>query len=95
MSVGPSPNKYREWQGQFEGLPRIDSYQLVAEEIAGCGDLAYVRLSYPGVFPPAEASDPISMFGSAYHILRKELDGRWLVAREIIVSHDPPLAESS
>ena len=75
----------------FESFPPISSMELLATEVEGVGDLAYVRGSYTMTVAP-EGADPISDTGKYIEIRRKQADGTWLLSRDLYNS-DLPLPE--
>ena len=84
MGKGP----LREWQRAFEGVT-WEHYELTLEEIVGCGDLAYVRMGFSMTFTPPGQTESISDSGRAFHILRKQPDGTWLVTHDFFHSDQP------
>jgi ketosteroid isomerase-like protein len=78
----------REWQRQWEEIS-FDTYSLTLEEIIGCGDIAFVRMSYSMSFTPEGAPGPISDSGRGGHILRKKPDGAWEIIRDFFISDQP------
>lgn len=85
--VGRTP--LRQWQGQF--LAMGDDYDLTVEEVAGCGDLAYVRGTYSLSFTPLGAPQPVVDAGRWLHILRRQADGTWLITHDVFSSTLQPV----
>ena len=84
--VGKS--KVREWQKAWEALT-FKTYRQTVETIAGCGDLAYVKMSYSMSFAPLGATDRISDSGRVVHILRKRAEGTWAITHDFFSSDRP------
>jgi ketosteroid isomerase-like protein len=84
--VGKGP--LREWQRVFEGVT-WEHYELTLDEIVGCGDLAYVRMSFSMTFTSPGQTESVSDSGRGFHILRKQPDGTWLVTHGISNSDQP------
>jgi len=75
-------------RGFFASLPPIKSFELEVDEVAGRGDLAYVRGTYSMVLAPP-GSEPILDTGKYIEIRRKQEDGSWLLSRDIFNSSLP------
>ena len=84
--VGKS--QVREWQKAWEELT-FKSYAQTVESIVGCGDLAYVKMSYSMSIAPLGAADLISDSGRGIHILRKRSDGAWVITHHFFSSDRP------
>ena len=84
--VGKS--QVREWQKAWEALT-FKNYAQTVESIAGCGDLAYVKMSYSVSIAPLGAADLISDSGREIHILRKRSDGAWVITHDFFSSDRP------
>ncbi|MDP2957207.1 MAG: DUF4440 domain-containing protein [Longimicrobiales bacterium] len=82
----------REWQKAWEALT-FKTYRQTVETIAGCGDLAYVKMSYSMSFAPLGAADRISDSGRRVHILRRRADGTWAITHDFFSSDRPVPAE--
>lgn len=78
----------REWQRAWEGVA-FDSYELLVEEIMGCGDLAFVKGSYSMAFTPEGGTGPIEDSGRWIHLLRKTPEGHWVIMRDMFNSERP------
>jgi ketosteroid isomerase-like protein len=72
--------------------PPITEFEQTFEEVDGCGDLAYVRGRYSMAMQSAGSAELVPDTGRWIWILRKNPEGRWVVARDIIFSSDQPLA---
>jgi ketosteroid isomerase-like protein len=84
--VGKGP--LREWQRPFEEVT-WQNYELTVDEIDGCGDLAYVRMSFSMTYTLPGQDEPISDSGRGFHILRKQPDGTWLITHDFFHSDQP------
>ncbi|HXF96887.1 MAG TPA: DUF4440 domain-containing protein [Gemmatimonadales bacterium] len=62
---------------------RITAFETSVHELAGQGDLAYVRGTYLLTFQPPRARDLVTETGKYVWILRREPDGRWRVTVDI------------
>jgi len=74
------------WSSSF---PPVREYALTAEEIGGCGDLAFVKLRYSMSLESAEDGSILEDSGRAIWILSKNREGRWLIERDIFNSEMP------
>jgi len=68
-------------QGVFE-VADIE-VQVHVEETEFSGELASVRGTFALITTPKDGSDPSEMEGNWMRLMRREPDGRWLVAREL------------
>ena len=57
--------------------------QVHVEETEFSGELASVRGTFALITTPRDGSDPSEMEGNWMRLMRREPDGRWLVAREL------------
>ena len=74
------------WLNTF---PPIQTFEITADEIAGGGDVAFVRGRYRlTVAPPGAA--PMSDRGNYMGLLRKQPDGSWLWTTDMIASELAP-----
>jgi ketosteroid isomerase-like protein len=73
-------------------IPRVREYSLTAEEVAGCGDLAYVRMRYSMSLGSADDRSLLKDSGRGIWILLKNRDGRRLIERDIFNSERPASA---
>lgn len=81
------------WKGTAAVKAALDSMQIKIAQlhatpavIEGRGDLAYVRGSYHEVFTLGGSSTQIEDSGNYLWVLRKQADGRWLIAEGAGVS---------
>ena len=77
-----------EWQEPWKAVS-YEKYELNVEEVFGCGDLAFARYSYSMSFRLPGATDLVSDTGRAFHVLRKQPDGRWLITHDFFHSDQP------
>ena len=68
------------WQRRF---PPITEFDLVFEEVDGCGGFAYVKGHYSMAMQAAESAELVADSGRWIWILRKSAEGRWLVTHDI------------
>lgn len=78
----------RAW---LETFPPIKEFSITAEEVVGCRDLAFVRGTYALTVAPEGAAAPHTDRGHYMGLLRKQADGSWLWANDM-VSSELPLA---
>ncbi len=84
--VGKS--QFAEWMKAWEELT-FKSYAQTVESVVGCGDLAYVKMSYSVSIAPLGAADLVSDSGRGVHILRKRSDGTWVITHWFFSSDRP------
>lgn len=68
--------------------PPLPDYSTTYDEVAGCGNLAYVKGSYQFTIAP-DGAEPVTDSGRFLYILRRQPSGGWLIARDIINSDRP------
>jgi ketosteroid isomerase-like protein len=78
----------RAWLGTF---PPIQEFGITADEIVGCGDVAFVRGAYVLTVAPESGATPQTDRGHYMGLMRKQADGSWLWAADM-VSSELPLA---
>ena len=76
----------RAW---LETFPPIQEFGITADEIVGCGDVAFVRGSYVITIAPEAAATPQTDRGHYMGLLRKQADGSWLWATDMVSSEVP------
>jgi uncharacterized protein (TIGR02246 family) len=76
----------RAWLDTF---PPIEEFDITADEIVGCHDVAFVRGRYKITVTPPESS-PMTDRGNYMGLLRKQPDGSWLWTTDMIASELPP-----
>ena len=81
-------SQLREWQLAWEGVS-FDTYELLVDEIIGCGDLAFIKGSYSMVFTPEGGTGSVSGSGRWINLLRKMPAGNWVVIRDLFNSERP------
>lgn len=75
----------RAW---LETFPPIQQFSITADEIVGCDDLAFVRGTYTLTVAP-EPGAPEADRGHYMGLLRKQADGSWLWATDMVSSELP------
>lgn len=78
----------RNWQKAWEALT-FKTYDQTVESIVGCGNLAYVKVSYSLSIAPLGAADLTSDSGRGVHLLRKRSDGSWVITHYFFSSDRP------
>ena len=78
----------RAW---LETFPPIQEFSITADEIVGSGDWAFVRGSYVLTIAAEAGARPTTDRGHYMGLLRKQGDGSWLWATDM-VSSELPLA---
>jgi uncharacterized protein (TIGR02246 family) len=73
-------------QSFLASFPKITTFNQKIVELVASGDLAYARLTYQLSTMPAGATAPLNDSGKAIIILRKQINGTWLITREILNS---------
>ena len=73
----------------MEAFPPLTEFDLIAVEIDGYGDLAYVRGTGTMTMTPEGAPEPIKDTVKFIEIRRKQDDGSWLIAIDIFNSDLP------
>jgi uncharacterized protein (TIGR02246 family) len=76
----------RAW---LETFPPILEFSITADEIVGCGDVAFVRGTYKLTVAPEAGAKPETDRGNYMGFLRKQVDGSWLWAADMISSELP------
>jgi uncharacterized protein (TIGR02246 family) len=69
----------------------VTEHAIEFREITGSGDIAYARGTYNEAYVVDGSDQPIAVNGRLLAILRKQLDGSWLIAVWVPIS-DHPLA---
>lgn len=77
------------WLREFLAEWRIEWLAFSHDDVEEAGDLAYERFSYRWRVTPKGSGDPLVAPGKGVHVLRRESDGRWKIAREIWNSSPP------
>ena len=77
----------RAW---LETFPPIREFSITADEIVGCGDMAFVRGTYALAVAPEGGTAPMKDRGNYLGLVRKQADGSWLWAADMAVSELPP-----
>jgi ketosteroid isomerase-like protein len=74
----------------LETFPTVEEFDITADEIAGCDDVAFVRGRYSLTAAAAAGTPPMSDRGNYMGLLRKQPDGSWLWTTDMIASELPP-----
>lgn len=74
----------------LSATPPIEQFAITADDIGGDDDLAYVRGTYRITIRPIGAVEPITDRGNYIGIVRKQADGQWLWAIDMMASELPP-----
>jgi ketosteroid isomerase-like protein len=69
-------------------FPPIQEFDITADEIVGCDDVAFVRGRY-SLTAVAAGSPPMTDRGNYMGLLRKQPDGSWLWTTDMIASELP------
>ena len=77
-------------EAMFKTMGTVGSMTMTTDEVAGMGDLAYVRGRYAMTFTPAGMTAAISDSGKYIEIFKKDADGTWKNYRDSF-SSDVPL----
>lgn len=72
----------------LETFPPIQKFDITADEMIGCEDIAFVRGRYELTATPPGLS-PITDRGNYMGLLRKQPDGSWLWTTDMIASELP------
>ncbi len=75
-------------QQYLESFPPVTNFNFTIAEVAGVGDMAWVRGSYTMTLAPPGA-DPMTDSGKFIEIRERQADGRWLLTRDIFNSDLP------
>lgn len=73
----------------LQTFPPIEAFDITADEIVGCDDLAFVRGRYSLTAASAPGSLPMTDRGNYMGLLRKQPDGSWLWTTDMIASELP------
>ena len=76
----------RAW---LETFPPIQQFSITADEIVGCSDLAFVRGTYVLTVAPEAGAAGHADRGHYMGLLRKQADGSWLWATDMVSSELP------
>lgn len=86
--VGESAVKGRtSIESCLAGLPPLSSFALRNTKIEGHDDLAYVQGTFAMTVTSPGASAPEQISGYFLEVLRRQPDGRWLIAVQMFTSH--------
>ena len=70
-------------------FPRIQEFNITADEIVGGGDIAFVRGRYQLTAAAPPGSPPMTDRGNYMGLLRRQPDGAWLWTTDMIASELP------
>jgi ketosteroid isomerase-like protein len=73
----------------LETCPPIQEFDITADEIVGCDDVAFVRGRYRLTTARLPGSPPMTDHGNYMGLLRKQPDGAWLWTTDMIASELP------
>jgi ketosteroid isomerase-like protein len=73
----------------LQTFPPIQEFDITADEIVGCDDVAFVRGRYSLTAAAAPGSPPMTDRGNYMGLLRKQPDGSWLWTTDMIASELP------
>ena len=78
-----SGHDLREWLREFVGQKNVEYLKLTDDETVVEGCLAYHRFTYRWKLTPKAGGEARMGCGKGIHILRRQPDGAWKIAREI------------
>jgi ketosteroid isomerase-like protein len=73
----------------LQTFPPIHEFDITADEIVGCEDVAFARGRYRLSAAAAPGSPPVTDRGNYMGLLRKQPDGSWLWTTDMIASELP------
>jgi uncharacterized protein (TIGR02246 family) len=76
----------RAW---LEKFPPITEFKLNNVKVEGCAELAYVLGTYTMTITPPGAPGPVNDSGKFVSVVRRQADGRWLLAVDMFSSDLP------
>jgi ketosteroid isomerase-like protein len=82
-SPAKAGEELRAWLRDFVDRYRVKYLKLTHDETVVEGDLAYHRFVYGWKVTPKAGGDTAVGHGKGMHILRRQADGAWKIAREI------------
>jgi ketosteroid isomerase-like protein len=82
-SLAKQGEELREWLCDFVERYRVHYLRLTHDETVVEGSLAYHRFTYGWNVTPREGGETLTGHGKGLHILRRQPDGAWKIAREI------------
>jgi len=69
-------------------LPAIKDFTLRNRKVEGRDDLAYVQGTYTMTMDLPGASEPVQESGYYVEVRRRQPDGRWLIAVQMLTPHE-------
>jgi len=73
----------RDWLRAFVGGFRVEWLSFVSTEVVEAGETAYHSFAYTWRVHPRSGGEPTTASGKGVHLLRRQADGTWRIAREI------------
>ena len=80
----------REWLRDCLERFTVEYLEFVHLDTMTMGSLGYHSFTYRWRVTPKAGGDPVVAHGKGLHILRRQLDGFWKIAREIWNGSPPP-----
>ncbi len=82
-SLAKQGEELREWLRDFVERFRVQYLRFTHDETVVEGSLAYHRFIYGWIVTPKAGGETLTGHGKGLHILRRQPDGGWKIAREI------------
>jgi len=82
-NVAKAGTELRTWLSEFVRDFRVEWLAFSSVETVGVGDLAYHAFTYTWRVTPRVGGEGKVSSGKGLHILRRQADGSWRIAREI------------
>jgi ketosteroid isomerase-like protein len=73
----------------LQTFPPVQEFEITADEIVGCDDVAFVRGRYLLTAAAEAGSPPMTDRGNYMGLLRKQADGSWRWTTDMIASELP------
>jgi ketosteroid isomerase-like protein len=73
----------REWLRAFVEEFRVEWLSYASMEVLEAGETAYHSFAYTWRVRPRDGGEAKTSSGKGVHLLRREADGSWRIAREI------------
>ncbi|MGD0922495.1 MAG: DUF4440 domain-containing protein [Terriglobia bacterium] len=91
-ALAKAGEELREWLRDFVDGYSVEYLKLTHDETVVEGNLAYHRFVYGWKVTPKAGGETMLGHGKGMHILRRQPDGAWKIAREIWNALPPPQA---